>query len=248
MQRASLNRHNKNDKNISKAWNRIRLYWYKQWRHDSFIWQQERCQLHKSKLWTSSKNLQRNKSRQKERREYNNSSRIRRFIEYDFSKKTWQCRLSNDINSTFDQIKSRHLERRRRSERTRVGIIHKHKINSYYENYFMQQKSDNDNSQRTQRKLHHENFIKRYLFKKDISFQRNHKVYKFKRIQLKKNDNDQRKLEKIRRYNHISNSENGIQILFNNNNILSVFQLLTKASILKIRNNRTTNDRIKYCD
>ena len=31
----------------------------------------------------------------------------------------------------------------------KVEIIHKHKINSYYKNYSMQQKSSNDNSQRT---------------------------------------------------------------------------------------------------
>ena len=71
---------------------------------------------------------------------------MRQFIKYNFSKKTRQCELFNDINNIFDQIKSKYLERRQRFERKRIKVIHKHKINLYHENHFRQEESDNDNS------------------------------------------------------------------------------------------------------
>ena len=52
----------------------------------------------------------------------------------------------------------------------KVEVIHKHKINSHYENHFIRQKNDNNNSQKTQKKLYHKSFIKKYLFEEDISF------------------------------------------------------------------------------
>ena len=42
----------------------------------------------------------------------------------------------------------------------KIEIIHKHKINSHHENYFRQKESDNNNLQKSQRKLHYQKFIK----------------------------------------------------------------------------------------
>ena len=249
MQRASLNKHNKSDENILKARNVIKLHWYKQWRYSSFIWQQKCCQSYKFKLWISFKSARRNKRHQNERRKHNNSFRMQRFIEHDFSKETRQCKLFNDISSTFDQIKFKHFEKRRQFERKRTEIKHKHKKPIHIIKIIL----CNRRIVTVIHKEHKRSYITRSLWK-DIFFEKTShfngiiKLISSNEFKWKKTIMIKKSQRKIRRYNYISNSQNEIQISFNDNNIFNIFQLLTKAYTLKIKNNRTINDRTKHRD